>query len=248
MVAWVAPALGPCTGRPTCSREQRFLRRPGSGPASGEQLGAQAGPWSIPPRDSSRSAWSSSRMGIFHLHWQGPDRQDRLWGGGWGLGGERALPRSHCVTLGTASHSPGPRLPTHTRAEAGAPTPPGLGGASLLRIGAGRPSASLARTSAQGSTDEGSRMPGSGPPSRTQIPGGRASTPGLQGQGLAQTSVRLHLGPLLPPLWEHHCPEAAAAGPCTNITRSWFPCPHSIDGETEAHGSLSWPRSHAGEN
>ena len=55
-----------------------------------------------------------------------PPPEGKSWGMGSGRG--RALPRSHCVTLGTASHSLGPRLPTHTRAEAGAPMPAGLGG------------------------------------------------------------------------------------------------------------------------
>lgn len=87
----------------------------GLGPARCCALGSGQSPHMAP-----QLVWNPSKVGIFHLPGQGPNRWDRTWGGwGWGSGGERApsgtrpclgqLSRAHHVTSGTALLSFGPR-------------------------------------------------------------------------------------------------------------------------------------------
>lgn len=117
----VAPEMTMQVARPgPSSRWRRSLET--SGPLTSWVLWAGWRP--ILPRDPSEAAWTSPRVGIFHFPWQGPNRQTAMGrGGAWAERGHclgcrprlGQLPRSHCVTLGTALLPLGLSLPAHAR-------------------------------------------------------------------------------------------------------------------------------------
>lgn len=183
------------------------------------------------PRGSLRSFWNSPRTGNFHPSPQGRSRQDRPRAGeGAGRGedpvgcrpsragcpGPTTQPWAQLHTLGQGSVW----APNSTRPCAGSPQNGGVGPLLPQAYTWVPPKAFM---------DGGPGLWGSGPPSRTQITGWVASTLGLQ--GLAWTSARLHVGPLLPSLWEHHFCQ----GGCGRaLPPPSLPGPTQHNGATEA--------------
>lgn len=166
------------------------------------------------------------------------------------MGGERALleiqtrlgqlPGSYRVTLGTVSHSLGPRLPT--RAKAGVLIPLGLGTKFPQNRGRKFPWCPPCGP-AQVSMDKGSRPPGSCPPHWTQVTVWAGLRPRAARANLTQISACLPVGPSRHRIRGTIAPRLLRPGPHANTTHSWFHCPHGTDG---APGSLSCPRSHMG--
>lgn len=184
------------------------------------------------PRGSLRSFWNSPRTGNFHPSPQGRSRQDRPRAGeGAGRGedpvgcrpsragcpGPTTQPWAQPHTLGQGSVW----APNSTRPCAGSPQNGGGGGPSA--------SSGLHLGSAQGLHGRGSRTLGLWP--SQQDPdhrvGGLHPWPPRPGLDLS----RLHVGPLLPSLWEHHFCQ----GGCGRaLPPPSLPGPTQHNGATEA--------------
>lgn len=152
------------------------------------------------------------------------------------------LPGSYLVTLGTVSHSLGPRLPT--RAKAGVLIPLGLGTEVSPEQGQEVPLGVHPAVLPKSPLDK--EIQASRAPVTTLDTGhsvGRPPSSSCQGKPDPDSQPVSPVG-LRHRIRGNICSKAAAARPSRkHHFHSWFHCPHGTDG---APGSLSCPRSHMG--